>query len=149
MKSRGDRERARPSPMTLCETLDPARPAQFCFSCFQLLEPISCTFYLGQCELGSVSLESESTLALPSLFSSGPPLWKRGSLKGFRVCHRSGLIMGHPAGSKVPRTFYSLGATRTSIMAAPHTSSQSPLCGTASFPVHGTRASVPLTGTWL
>lgn len=90
-----DMERARQSPMTLLEPLNPNRPAQICPWSFQFTEPVSCAFSVSQ--LGFLSIESEKALALLSLFSSGPQLWKReeGSRKKL-----PGLLQGlraHPA----------------------------------------------------
>lgn len=71
-------ERARPSPGALPEPLDPTRPASVSPWCLQFLEPISCTFDLGQCELAFLSIESEGTLVPAITVSSGVQLWKRG-----------------------------------------------------------------------
>lgn len=118
--------------MTLLEPLDPTTPAQLCFWCFQFLEPISCTFCSGQCELGSVSLELERTLALPSLFSLGPTLWKRGIIERLQDLSqvRSDGTSSWLTGSQSPQALSLSAGPQSSILAAPRTPSQSPLwCG--------------------
>lgn len=122
------------SPEASLEPLDLTGPAQVCPRSFQRLETISCTFCLSQCELGLLSLTSKRALALPSLLSSGPQLWKRGiveklqGLPGLPDLGTSRQLMG----SKSPQVLSLSEVTRSSTRAAPHTPSQFSLYGWSS-----------------
>ena len=135
------------SPEASLEPLDLTGPAQVCPWSFQRLEPISCTFCLSQCELGLLSLASKRALALPSLLSSGPQLWKRGiveklqGLPGSPDCGTS----GSSGDLEVPRPCPS--------PRSPGLPSGLPLAHLPSFPsvdgAHSAHPSTPSISTWL